>query len=75
MKVLAIREAAMNDATVEAMLRAGYPLELIISQLTKEKAHFLSQICHLSLIAPKKIRVGDKIMIYRAPANLIPDPE
>ena len=68
----AFEKLRRNDSTVYKMTRAGYSLEDIIVQLAKERDAVFSDLMKLQLIAPKRIRVGDKEFIYRCPDELVP---
>ena len=66
--------ARYNDATVNAMLRNNCCHTEIIAALVREKVDLVKRIMELELIAPKKITMPDgSVVVYRAPAHLLPD--
>lgn len=68
------RRVFLTDGTVNRMTVCGRPMAEIVCQLADEKADLLKRLCELEMIAPRKIVVEGKVLIYRAPAHLIPDP-
>jgi hypothetical protein len=55
------------------MFHCGLSKDDIIHQLVKDKEELLRRVCELDMIAPKKITVEGKTLIWRAPAHMVPE--
>lgn len=70
-----LEHVKFNDPTAYAILVQNGSLETLVVALANEKKLLQKQVCDLSLLVPRKIRMADgSIYIYRAPEHLIPDP-
>lgn len=70
----AFERVRQTDATVAAMLCAGWTLEDTIVALVAEKRRFVERIMQLEMIAPRKITLPDgRVMVWRCPDVLVPE--
>jgi len=72
MKCQNIKEARRNNAIVDHALMAGGTLEDCIVALVNQQANLVERVLQLENIRPRKIKVGDKTMVWRCPEELIP---
>lgn len=61
------------DGVVHGLARSGCTMEEIVVVLANQKNELYARIEELEQIAPKKIRVGDKVFVWRCPTELIPE--
>ena len=66
-------KAYRTDATVNSMVKQGFAALQIIEALAEQKQELSKQIERLLLIAPRKIVVDGKVMIYHCPDHLVPE--
>ncbi len=68
-----ISQARMNNAIVAYILLAGGSMEDCVVALVNQQAALSQRILQLEYIRPRKIKVGDKVMVWRCPVELIPE--
>ena len=67
------RRARLTDATVHQILSAGGTLEDCVAELVKQKEALITENIELRSIAPRKMKLGDKVVIWRCPDELVPE--
>jgi hypothetical protein len=71
-----IGKATVTDPIVYRVIRDGGTLQDIICALVDDRKRLVDELCTLSTLAPRKVRLTDgTVVIYRAPDDLVPDAE
>ena len=64
-----------TNIIVISILKRGGSLEDCIVALDEHSSALFKRILELMLIAPRKIRIGDKVFVWHCPDELIPEKE
>lgn len=61
-----------NNPIVAAVLRAGGDTTDCVIALARHNAELMLRIMEMENIAPRKIKVGDQVHIWRCPDHMVP---
>lgn len=72
MSEMTFEQVRHTDPTVYHMLEQGCSLEAVICALSEEKSAIMKSYVELYAISPKKMRVGDDVVVWHCPDDLVP---
>lgn len=65
--------AREHSSIVNAVLNSGGSTEDCVVALLKQNAELIKRLLYLEGIAPKKIRIGDQVVVWHCPDEFIPE--
>jgi len=70
-----IKDVLWNNPLVDSIMKMGGCKDDCIIALHNQNQELIKQVMELTQLCPRKMKVGNKILIWRCPEDLIPQTE